>query len=232
MYHIEQHTGGISMYIKDLVYGANDGILTTFAVVAGSVGAGLDSKVIVILGIANLLADGFAMGASNFLGERSENHFYHKEEQREHREVKELAHIEKEEIREVFKKFEFNTQQTESMIEIISTNKNFWVDFMMKYELGMGDPSTGSEWKGALATFLSFVIAGTLPLLSFLINSHGHLFLYSIIATAISLFIIGALRHYVTKHNWIISGVEMLLVGGVAASLSYGVGYFVNSLVR
>ena len=83
----EYHTGGISSYIKDLVYGANDGIITTFAVVTGATGAGFDPKVVIILGVANLLADGFSMGASNFLGERSENNLYHKEERREYKEI-------------------------------------------------------------------------------------------------------------------------------------------------
>jgi len=133
----EQHLTGLSIYIKDIVYGANDGIITTFAVVAGVAGAGLANSVIIVLGVASLLADGFSMAASNYLGTRSENSLYRKEEKREMDEVENVPEKEKEEIREIFSREGFDKNQANQLTDIVSNNKKFWVDFMMKYELEM-----------------------------------------------------------------------------------------------
>lgn len=230
---MEKHLTGFVTYIKDIVYGANDGIITTFAIVAGSFGANLTPKVILILGFANLLADGFSMAASNFLGSRSENDLYKKEEIREYDEIKNLPDKEKEEIGGIFIKYGFNNQQAQELTNLVSQNENFWVDFMMKYELEMNNSSAGSEWKSALATFISFVIAGSLPILPFIFlpDSDTNRLLYSVIATGVSLFAVGAARYYVTRVNWIISGLEMLLIGGIAAGVSYLVGYLISAII-
>jgi len=228
----EHHRSGISSYIKDLVYGANDGIITTFAVVAGSVGANLDPKVVIILGLANLFADGFSMGASNFLGQKSQNDLYDEEERREEKEVKEIPHVEKKEVKSIFLKKGYDENDAEILTETISKNKDFWVDFMMKYELGLMDGTHGVEWKGASMTIIAFIIAGSLPLLSFFfLDKPESMFLYSAIATGIALFVVGSMRYFITKRNWLISGLEMLAVGGIAALVSYGVGYAVSFIV-
>src|SRR3989338_5447696 len=112
---MEKHVQGLGTYIKDIVYGANDGIITTFAVVAGSLGADLSVKVILILGISNLLADGFSMAASNFLGKHSENSLFKKEQEREKKEVEEVPDKEREEIKEVFLNHKFNEQDSSEL---------------------------------------------------------------------------------------------------------------------
>jgi len=227
----EHHSSGFSTYIKDLVYGANDGIITTFAVVTGTIGAGLDSKIVIILGIANLLADGFSMGASNFLGQRSENALYRKEEKREYDEVDSIPQVEKKEVYDALISHGFADAEATTLTEMISHNRDFWVDFMMKYELGMPAPEHGDEWKGAVMTVLAFVIAGSVPLLSFMFEFMSqHMFLYSCIATAIVLFVVGSIRCIITHSSWWKSGLEMLLVGGIAACVSYGVGYIVSTV--
>jgi len=225
----EHHSNGLSGYIKDLVYGANDGIITTFAVVAGSVGANLDPKVVIILGLANLFADGFSMGASNYLGQKSENDLYREEEKREYREVKDYPEVEYREVKDIFIDKGYSNEDAEDLTHKISKNKVFWVDFMMKYELDMSDGTHGEEWKSATATIVAFILAGSLPLLSFFfIKDISLMFEYSIVATAVALFVVGAMRRFITRKSWIISGLEMLLVGGIAAGVSYGVGYLVS----
>lgn len=226
---MEKHASGLSAYIKDMVYGANDGIITTFAIISASVGGGFSSAVIIVLGIANLLADGFSMAASNFLGSRSENDLFRKEKKRELDEVEQMPDKERQEIREVFQHHNFNAADSEKLVELVSRNKEFWVDFMMRYELGMNVPEEGSEWKSAALTFVAFVFAGSLPLLPFAVFNVGDAaFVYSSIATALALFFVGAARYFVTHVNWVVSGLEMLLVGGIAASVSYGVGYLIS----
>lgn len=231
--HIELHATGLENYIKDIVYGANDGIITTFAVVAGAAGADLSPLVVVILGISNLLADGFSMAASNYLGTRSENSLFREEEKREIYEVEKMPEREKEEIRQIFSERGFGKEEAGKLVDLVSGNKDFWVDFMMKYELKMNKSIDGHEWKAATLTFLAFVTAGTLPLLPFLFLSAiaGSTLYYSVIFTAVALFFVGSARHFVTKKNWFWSGLEMLFVGGVAAAVAYWVGYFVSNLV-
>lgn len=229
--HNEPHATGLGNYIKDIVYGANDGIITTFAIVAGSVGAKFDLKVIIILGIANLIADGFSMGASNFLGTRSQNALFRNEQKREEYEVEHKTEIEKGEIKEIFEQKGFDAADTIQLVDIVSRNKSFWVDFMMHYELGLTPPEEDSEWKAGALTFLSFVVAGLLPLLPFfLLGGGGNTFMYSIISTAAALFVVGSARQLITKEHWLLSGLEMLLVGGVAASAAYVLGYFVSMI--
>ena len=229
---MEKHASGVSAYIKDIVYGANDGIITTFAIVSASFGAGFSSTVIIVLGIANLLGDGFSMAASNFLGSRSENDLFRKEKMREFDEVEQVPEKEKQEIREIFQEHNFNADDSEKLVELVSSNKEFWVDFMMRYELGMNVPEKGSEWKSASLTFMSFVFAGSLPLLPFILFNVGDAtFAYSITATASALFIVGAARYFITGVNWIISGLEMLLVGGIAVGASYIVGYLIGAII-
>ena len=155
-------------YLPDLVYGANDGIITTFAVVSGVVGASLSQRVIVILGLANLVADGFSMGASNYLARRS-----HPEQ--------ELA-------------------------------------------------ERGDAARHGLATILGFVVAGVIPLLAYLVPmSAGAEFPTAIALAAAALFAVGAARTFVTRRGFVRSGVEMLLVGSLAAAVAFAIGSFAST---
>lgn len=162
-------------YLGDLVYGANDGIITTFAVVAGVVGAALSARTVIILGIANLLADGFSMGASNYLAIRSE-----------------------EAVRSVD-------------------------------GLAAREPFAGRH---GLATFAAFLVAGAIPLVAYLWpgNSDGR-FGIAAALTFGALFVVGSLRTLVTHQGWIRSGLEMLVVGALAAGVAYGVGALIAGLI-
>ncbi|HEY4499826.1 MAG TPA: VIT1/CCC1 transporter family protein [Candidatus Paceibacterota bacterium] len=230
--HYEKHTRGLGSYIKDIVYGANDGIITTFAVVAGTIGASLDPTVILILGFSNLIADGFSMAASNFLGSRSENQLFEEEEQREYQEIETMPDRERQEIRQIFQSEGYDQNDTENLVRLVSKNKKFWVDFMMRYELGLHQNGSRQELVASTLTFAAFVISGSLPLLPFLLfSSVADSLLVSIAATAIALFVVGALRVLLTKKNVVISGLEMLTVGGIAAAVAYVIGYLVSRII-
>lgn len=162
----------LTRYISDIFYGANDGIVTTFAIVTGAIGASLSRDVILILGFASLIADGFSMAASNYLGTRSEQ---------------EVANM-------------------------------------------SGEKHDGSLYKPAFLTFLSFIFAGTLPLLPFVFGDGG--FFVASVATGITLFSIGALLgHFVLHKGWFIWGFEMLLVGGAASGIAYAIGKLVGQFI-
>ena len=216
-------------YIGEFVYGGIDGAITTFAVVAGAEGASLGISVVVILGLANLIADGFSMSVGNFFSTKAEKDNFDKHRQIEYWEIENLREKEIQEIRDIDKEKGFKGELLEQVVEVITSNKDVWVDTMMKEELEMvrGEKT---PYKTAGVTFASFLAVGSVPLLSYLFmntNSSSldsQLFLYSCILTAIALSIVGALKSLVTEKNMIVGILETLLLGGIAAFIAYYVG--------
>ncbi len=229
---LHQSFGG--RYIKDIVYGANDGIITTFAVVSGVAGAALSIKTVLILGFANLIADGISMGASNYLGSKSEEHYYKREKEMECWEIEHLPEEEREEIRCVYAKKGFQGADLDRAVDIITSDHDRWVDVMMKEELGLILEPKGQAWKSGLVTFASFAVAGLMPLISYLFLGRlpeTNPFTLSIIITGLSLFAVGAARSFVTKHAWWRAGAEMFIVGMFAAGAAYAVGAVLKGVV-
>lgn len=225
------HSIAKGKYIGDLVYGSNDGIITTFAVVSGAAGAAISSGVIIVLGVANLIADGISMGVSSYLSNKSRLDFQKKQRAIEEREVDTVPEKEKEEVRVILKEWGIEAEKIEGVVESITKDKKKWVDLMMRDELGIIEETDISPRGHGVVTSLSFISAGTLPLVPYMFGlAAEYQFPVSIIATAVSLFIVGALRVHVTGTNWFKSGLQMLLVGGLAASASYFVGAAVKQL--
>jgi len=151
---------------------------------------------------------------------------------REKDEVEKFPDHEKEEVSVLLRERGFGSADAQQLTALISANKPFWVDFMMRYELNLHDEGRDSELASAFLTFASFIIAGSLPLIPFLIFEPGvHSFAWSIASTATALFLVGASRARITKKGFAISGLEMLIVGGIAAGVAYMVGYFISNIV-
>lgn len=216
-------------YIAEFVYGGIDGAITTFAVVAGAEGASLGISVVIILGFANLIADGFSMSVGNFFSSRAENDTFNRHQQVEYWEIEHLRDKEIREIREIYSAKGFKGNLLDQVVQVITANKEVWVDTMMKEELGM-IRSNKAPYKTAGMTFVSFVIVGAVPLLSYIFvgdqlsPDNSNLFFYSCILTGIALCFVGALKSKVTETNYIKGISETLLLGGMAALLSYYVG--------
>ena len=224
-------------FIGEFVYGGIDGSVTTFAVVAGSAGAGLDSSVIIILGFANLIADGFAMSVGSYLSNKSEKENYEKHKKVEYWEVDNIPEKEREEIREIYEAKGFEGELLEQVVDVITSDRDRWVDVMMKEELNMTKNEKSPLAMGAV-TFLSFVIVGLVPLLVYVfdygtdsLNESRDLFLYSIIMTFVAFIGIGWLKSYVTESGRFKSIIETLFLGAAAAVLSYFVGSFLESMI-
>jgi len=218
-----------------MVFGAIDGSITTFAIVSGVAGAGLSSSIVIVLGLANLLADGFSMAASNFLGTRAENAFRASMRERELSEIDIYPEGEKEEVRQIFAMKGFEGKSLDDLVEVITTNRTLWVDTMMQEEHGLS-PDDTNEWYSAGATFVSFVVAGALPLATFVLNyfvpqAIDSPFLISVLLTAMCFALVGLGKGHFTNGNYSLSIIETLMVGGIAASLAYAVGYGLQSLV-
>lgn len=217
-------------YLGNFVYGANDGIITTFAVVAGASGASLSHTVIVILGIANLFADGVSMGASNFLGEKSEQDYAKAQRKKEEWEIDNLRELEVEEIYDIYRKKGFRGKDLDRAVEIITSNRSVWVDTMMKDELGIIEDVADPK-KHGLATFTAFTIAGFFPLIPYVFGL-PNAFLLSCIIGGLTLFTVGALRTLITTVSFVRGGIEMLMIGSFAAGIAYVVGVVIEGAVR
>jgi len=229
------HKTEAGRYIGSAVYGASDGIVTTFAVVAGVAGAQLDPKIVLIMGFANLFADGFSMAVGDYLSEKSEQDYIKSEREREAWEVDVNPEGEREEIREIYKRKGLKGEKLEQMVELITSDKELWIDTMMKEELALMEDEGSSPLKSAFVTFLSFVIAGFMPLVAYVFASFvpffsQNMFLSASLITAATLFVVGSLRQLVTGVNWLIGGLEMLLVGGLSATVAYGIGYLLRTV--
>ncbi len=219
-------------YIGDLVYGANDGIVTTFAVVTGSLGASLSPFVIIILGFANLFADGFSMASSSFLSRKSDWDYEQAQRAKENWEIDNLPEIEVQEVRDIFSKLGFEGTDLDRATEITISDRQRWLDLMMIHELGIMEDPLDQPWKHGLATFIAFVFAGLMPLLPFIVPVFSERsLLFSPLFSGVALFTSGALRTLITPKKWWEGGLEMLIIGGLAASVSFLVGALLKNLV-
>jgi VIT1/CCC1 family predicted Fe2+/Mn2+ transporter len=230
----EEHGGAGSQYIGDMVLGGLDGIITTFAVVSGVAGANLGAQVVLIMGIANLLADGFSMGTGTFLSARSQREYYAKEKARETWEIENFPEGEKRELIEIHRGRGFSEKDARQMAEIQSREPDRWVESMMVEELGLL-PDNRTPFRSALTTFASFVLSGSLPLMVYLLGFLFHIqlphpFVVSLVMSGMALFGLGAAKVFVTHRNPLRSGLEMLIVGGLAAAVAYIVGVLLKGI--
>lgn len=220
-------------YLGDAVLGAIDGCVTTFAVVAGTAGAVLPASVAIILGLANLLADGFSMAASNYQRAKSEHELLMRARAIEEMHVREVPDGEREEVRQIFAAKGFEGQTLEEIVQGITQNHRLWVDTMLTEELGLRlDPPKPAI--AAVTTFLGFCAAGIVPLLPYMMPGlpPGWVFPVSAAAAGFTFFLIGIIKGKVLQHPWVKSGLETLFVGGGAAALAYLAGVLLKELIH
>lgn len=232
--HEKEIHGSLESYLGEFVFGGIDGCVTTFAVVAGAVGAGLQSSIVIILGFANLFADGFAMSVGAYLSTKSEKDNYNKHKKVEYWEVEHIPETERQEIREIFEAKGFEGKLLDKIVSVITSNKDQWVDTMMKEELGMIEEQKSPLIIGAV-TYASFILIGLIPLLiyvwDYLSPLSSNLFLWSCALTTGGFTIVGILKSYVTQTH-IGKGIfETVVLGAMAAIVAYFVGDFLEHLI-
>jgi VIT1/CCC1 family predicted Fe2+/Mn2+ transporter len=213
-------------YLGDFVLGAVDGAVTTFAIVAGAAGAGLSSGVAIVLGLANVLADGLSMAAGNYLKARADEQTIDRFRKMEERHIDEIPEGEREEIRQIFAGKGFDGKMLEEVVRVITQDRQQWVDTMLTEEWGL-PLQTPRPIYSAAATMVAFVAAGMVPLapLFFYLGSTAkYSFVLTSALTAATFFLIGFIRGRVTERNPWVAGAETLFIGGVAATVAYAVG--------
>ena len=221
--HIETHLKS-SDFLRDVVIGMSDGLTVPFALAAGLSGAVDKSSIIVIAGIAEIAAGSIAMGLGGYLSGKTEQDHYQSEVKREHHEVENMRQLEIEETKLFFANIGLSKEIQEKATEEIIKDKARWVDFMMKYELGLEKPDPKRATKSAMNIGLSYVAGGIIPLSPyfFIANSEEAL-TYSVIATLICLFIFGYFKSRITGVNALWGAVRVTLIGAVAAAVAFGV---------
>ncbi len=218
--------------LGDFILGGIDGVVTTFAVIAGAAGGQLSATAVIILGIANLVADGFSMAVSNYLGTRARNQEMLQSRADEEWQIEEFPEGERREIREIFARKGLEGQILDDVVETITSDRKIWVDTMMAEELKLSEISA-RPLRAGFITFLAFSVCGFLPLLPFVIGLTDFEFMLSVstVLSAITFFALGAGKGQVLGVGPIRSGLQTFAIGGVAAMLAFGAGHVLRLVV-
>ena len=226
----------MNWHFDDFIYGSIDGAVTTFAIVAGVVGASLSPGIILILGFANLFADGFSMAAANYQASKTRNEYIEMKRKQEEWEIDNLEEQEKDEIRDIYSQKGFKDELLEEIVRIITSRRKVWVDTMMKEELGLIEDEK-KPLDSSISTFVGFNLIGLIPLIPFMVfmaigvDPNSEAFFYSIIFVVSAFFIVGVIKGKIVKKSKIRSGIYTLIIGGIAATVAYLIGYGLNFLV-
>ena len=226
----------MNWHFDDFIYGSIDGAVTTFAIVAGVVGASLPSSIILILGFANLFADGFSMAAANYQASKARNEFIEMKRKQEEWEIDNLEEEEKDEIREIYKEKGFKEELLEEIVRIITSRRKVWVDTMMKEELGLIEDNK-KPLDSSVSTFVGFNLIGLIPLIPFMIfiiigiEPNSDAFTYSTIAVLTAFFLVGMIKGKIVKKSKTKSGFYTVIIGGIAAAVAYFVGFGLHFII-
>lgn len=227
----EHKVGKVQEFLKEIVYGGNDGIVTTFAIVAGFAGAGAEGAAavggvaVLLFGLANLFADATAMGLGAFLSVRSEQDVYKATREKELYEIEHNPEMERQETMEILQEKGIGAEDARTITDILERHPEFMADFMMQYEIGMADPTDDNPAMNGLATFLAFILFGAAPILPYFFATPSmETFYASLVLSILALIALGMIRWKVTNETMTRCVGETLLVGGLCGIVAYGVG--------
>jgi VIT1/CCC1 family predicted Fe2+/Mn2+ transporter len=216
-------------YLRDWVYGGIDGVVTTFAVAAGAVGAEMAGRVVIILGLANLLADGFSMAAGNYSGTKADIDDYRRLRELEEAAITSQPEVERADLARIYRAKGFNGGQVDRIVALLTSRRRVWVDTMIQEEHGL-TPVLRSPLKAALSTFAAFLICGTVPLVPFIFQFEAAA-VAATVMTALVFFAIGSIKSRWSLQHWLLSGIETLVIGMIAAGLAFVIGWGLHQIV-
>ena len=226
--HIEGHFES-SETVRDIVIGLSDGLTVPFALAAGLSGAVASSRIVVLAGLAEIAAGSIAMGLGGYLAARGDAEHYVSEKQREEREIVERTHDEEEEIYEIFQNYAVPRENAAPVLAALKQNPTAWVDFMMRFELGLEEPAANRAHRSALTIAASYIAGGLIPLLPYmLVQSNLQALKLSVVITLLALAIFGALKGRLVGTGWLRSALQTVLIGGAAAAVAYLLASLLN----
>jgi VIT1/CCC1 family predicted Fe2+/Mn2+ transporter len=226
--HIEKHFTG-SETVRDIVIGMSDGLTVPFALAAGLSGISHSTAIVITGGLAEIAAGSIAMGLGGYLAAKSDVEHYANERENERREVEVIPAKEKEEVEEVLLAYGLEKEQSKLVANALSKRPDAWIDFMMRFELGLEKPDPKRALKSALTIGLSYIIGGLIPLASYmLISDPGTALLFSVIFTLLALLIFGYVKGRFTGGHPIRSALQTALIGGLAAAAAFGLAKLIS----
>jgi len=221
--HIEKHFTAGDM-VRDIVIGMSDGLTVPFALAAGLTGAIASSHIILTAGFAEIAAGSIAMGLGGYLAARSDAEHYASERKREEAEIISVPDIEAKEVQDIFKTYGLTQEESATVVQALRQRPQDWVDFMMRFELGLEKPEPGRALKSALTIALSYVVGGIIPLSAYLVFADAHRALdVSIGVTLVALLLFGAVKGRFTGAPIIRSGIQTAMIGGLAAAAAFAI---------
>ncbi len=224
----EQHFTA-SNTVRDIVIGMSDGLTVPFAIAAGMTGAAVSSNVVIIAGLAEIAAGSISMGLGGYLAGRTDVEHYDVERQREETEVETVPQVEKREVQDILESFGLEQEQAVSVTEVLSLDRNKWVDFMMHFELGLERPDPRRALQSAVTIALAYAFSGFIPLAPYVFIGSLITALYvSVASTLIALFVFGYLKGRLMGVKASISGLQTMLIGGVAAGAAFGIARLIS----
>ncbi len=226
--HIEGHFQS-SETVRDIVIGLSDGLTVPFALAAGLSGAVSSSRIVVLAGLAEIAAGSIAMGLGGYLAARGDAEHYASERLREEREVVERTHDEEEEIYEIFEQYHVSRESAAPVLAALKQNPTAWVDFMMRFELGLEEPAPNRAHRSALTIAGSYIAGGLIPLLPYmLVAANEDALKLSVVITLLALAIFGALKGKLVGTGWLRNALQTLITGGIAAAAAYTLARLLN----
>jgi len=227
--HIEGHFESTET-VRDIVIGLSDGLTVPFALAAGLSGAVASSHIVVLAGLAEIAAGSIAMGLGGYLAARGDAEHYVSERQREEREIIERTRDEEEEIYEIFEQYAVDRSSAAPVLNALKQNPTAWVDFMMRFELGLEEPARNRAFRSALTIAASYIAGGLIPLLPYmLVDDNFTALKLSIIITLLALGVFGALKGRLVGSCSLRAAIQTVLIGGTAAAAAYTLARLLNS---
>ncbi len=220
--HTEHHFAS-SELVRDIVIGMSDGLTVPFALAAGLSGAIKEPKIIVLAGLAEIAAGSIAMGLGGYLAARGEAEHYDSEFEREHREVREIPEAEAAEIAEIFEQYGVAKDQSLPVVNALRANPNAWVDFMMRFELGLEKPHAARAVTSASTIAAAYVVGGLIPLAPYMtFHNAGKALIVSVVVTLLALAVFGYIKGRFTASVPLRSAFQTVMIGGLAAAAAFG----------
>ncbi len=227
-HHAEEHLQSSDL-LRDVVIGMSDGLTVPFALAAGLSGAVATSSIVIIAGIAEIAAGSIAMGLGGYLAGKTEQDHYNSELKREYAEVERIPEMEKKEVQDFFESIGLSEDLQRKATEEIATDKKQWVDFMMKFELGLEKPDPRRARRSALNIGVSYIVGGIIPLSPyFFISDSKEALKLSVVATLICLFVFGYFKSKVTGVPVISGALKVMLIGALAAGAAYSIAMLIK----
>ena len=219
--HVERHFRS-SEVVRDIVIGMSDGLTVPFALAAGLSGVTMSTGIIITAGLAEIAAGSIAMGLGGYLAAKSDAEHYYSEQERERREIGEIPNEEMAEVESIFRSYGLSNEEIEPIVRSISSQPKRWVDFMMRFELGLETPDPRRALKSALTIGGAYVAGGLIPLLPYMLSPDAQAALYgSVVITLAALFVFGFIKGNFTGASPLRNALQTVLIGGVAAAAAF-----------